>query len=831
MRGASVSTKSSETNLHDLARFGTQTSIQTIGTNGASLSTLSFFDQIPEALQEEGRTDNNEEKGGERGEEEEEEEEQQEVRVVADPRARRKKAAGTSGSKEPDMLQVKDSSGPRRSPFRPSPESWANATAEALAHLEATGVIPQVPEIPHFARTPPPLNTTNGVTSSPSVSSRDAAEADVDISASSPFKQVAPGVSLYSPGTTPRTSFIPPAKRSQSSKSVKHNLPEPLSPAASDRSTELPYRRTREKRRTNQNRNVVVYSPTASSEYLAEHEDDDRQKPPPSKVPSQPYRDESDGEHSTTGQVDPRGDLPRYTARSSSTSGSITLAPTRPLRLSAARARERRGSRTSDDTVLDIARYDFPDAPPHQLVRPPSASQNIPQNRRREDPVAVMEGGAQQPRREYERHRDDYSLSPPPYGSTQSPGRAPIIDSGAYYRYRVPRYRVEREFPSAPRDDPTAYRMSSSLPPRSASALGLPYRAQSPRASSATRVRPGEDRSVRPSPPPSEFRPLSPEIARTRTRNHYGGATTDRETGPIPEGAPQGRRPSSSGHASDIDRRPAAKDAGHYHPRGFQSRQRSSSSPRESSVPPPPVPPIPISHRPDEHGSRYGSTLEPGHFRAGEDQYPSKYSPHPSMRSPSMRSSIMTSIATPYDETSAASILRSPSQLSTVYDSQDELFQDRKVKMAFVAVRAHRAEDDRPSYSSILGEYQYDEKDSIPDLGLLKERGRGDVLEAVEALNSVRPRTPVSNHLPNITNSTTPMYKKQVNGIEESPTVVIPPVMPTKSLKMPAAEEEAPLHADELAVLPPKPLSRMEKALLRRVEFGSNVDHSKIRLA
>jgi hypothetical protein len=201
------------------------------------------------------------------------------------------------------------------------------------------------------------------------------------------------------------------------------------------------------------------------------------------------------------------------------------------------------------------------------------------------------------------------------------------------------------------------------------------------------------------------------------------------------------------------------------------------------------------------------------------------------MRSPSMRSSIMTSIATPYDETSAASILRSPSQLSTVYDSQDELFQDRKVKMAFVAVRAHRAEDDRPSYSSILGEYQYDEKDSIPDLGLLKERGRGDVLEAVEALNSVRPRTPVSNHLPNITNSTTPMYKKQVNGIEESPTVVIPPVMPTKSLKMPAAEEEAPLHADELAVLPPKPLSRMEKALLRRVEFGSNVDHSKIRLA
>jgi len=39
------------------------------------------------------------------------------------------------------------------------------------------------------------------------------------------------------------------------------------------------------------------------------------------------------------------------------------------------------------------------------------------------------------------------------------------------------------------------------------------------------------------------------------------------------------------------------------------------------------------------------------------------------------------------------------------------------------------------------------------------------------------------------------------------------------------------LHRDELDVPPHKMLSRMEKAILRRIEFGQNIDLSKIQLS
>ena len=41
--------------------------------------------------------------------------------------------------------------------------------------------------------------------------------------------------------------------------------------------------------------------------------------------------------------------------------------------------------------------------------------------------------------------------------------------------------------------------------------------------------------------------------------------------------------------------------------------------------------------------------------------------------------------------------------------------------------------------------------------------------------------------------------------------------------------ERQSLHVDDLNTAPPKPLSKMEKALLRRIEFG--VDHSGIPLS
>ena len=56
-------------------------------------------------------------------------------------------------------------------------------------------------------------------------------------------------------------------------------------------------------------------------------------------------------------------------------------------------------------------------------------------------------------------------------------------------------------------------------------------------------------------------------------------------------------------------------------------------------------------------------------------------------------------------------------------------------------------------------------------------------------------------------------------------TTYIPRTKPTSRPR--SQSKEAPLHCDELTVPPRKPLSRMEKAILRRIEFGPNVDFSK----
>jgi hypothetical protein len=61
----------------------------------------------------------------------------------------------------------------------------------------------------------------------------------------------------------------------------------------------------------------------------------------------------------------------------------------------------------------------------------------------------------------------------------------------------------------------------------------------------------------------------------------------------------------------------------------------------------------------------------------------------------------------------------------------------------------------------------------------------------------------------------------------------IPLVIPTRPTSRPRSQfnEEGSLHCDELNVAPPRTLSKMEKAILRRVEFGQNIDLSRIQLA
>ena len=57
-------------------------------------------------------------------------------------------------------------------------------------------------------------------------------------------------------------------------------------------------------------------------------------------------------------------------------------------------------------------------------------------------------------------------------------------------------------------------------------------------------------------------------------------------------------------------------------------------------------------------------------------------------------------------------------------------------------------------------------------------------------------------------------------------------IPPTKTTSRPRSRsKEGPLHCDELNVPPRNPLCKMEKALLRRIEFGPNVDFSKVQLS
>ena len=62
----------------------------------------------------------------------------------------------------------------------------------------------------------------------------------------------------------------------------------------------------------------------------------------------------------------------------------------------------------------------------------------------------------------------------------------------------------------------------------------------------------------------------------------------------------------------------------------------------------------------------------------------------------------------------------------------------------------------------------------------------------------------------------------------------IPLVVPTRPTSRPHSSrllEEESLHCDELNLPPPRALSKMEKAILRRVEFGQNVDLTRIQLS
>ena len=77
-----------------------------------------------------------------------------------------------------------------------------------------------------------------------------------------------------------------------------------------------------------------------------------------------------------------------------------------------------------------------------------------------------------------------------------------------------------------------------------------------------------------------------------------------------------------------------------------------------------------------------------------------------------------------------------------------------------------------------------------------------------------------------------PIAEKTQNRPTNAQLAHIPHITSTTPAPRPRLlAEEALLHCDELNVPPHRPLSRMEKAILRRVEFGQNVDFSRIQLS
>ena len=766
--------------------------MRTTDTNGVPFSTSSHSDQIPETLQEEGVTCNDEE-----GVEESEGRIVTKVTHISNGPQR-----NFSRPTKAEVLEAKNSSTPRRSPFRPSPESWATATTEALAHLKAAGVISQVPEVSQYAQT---LSPSNKGSISPSPNTSRATENDIEIPAKSHFRRVAPGVSLYSPNTSEQTGLIPPSRQSQAQQSSKR-----VGSPSSDRSTELPYRRAREKRQSYLGKNVAIHLPNLSPNYSAINEESGEQKPAQTRAPSRSYWSEGSPCNSTSGHTDPLGDPPRYAAQSPPIPGSIADSSPHAFHPSATQTHEKQGSITSDETTLNLACYAFPLVPSPRPVHMLPTLRHSPQDRRREELVVSVEKDVQQSRWDSERRRDDYPSNPPPYGTTQSSGREPI-DSGALYRSQ--RHRAERGFPSPLRDDPSADRKSSSPAPVSSSPVGTPYRSQDSRASPAPQGRHGEHRGFLPGQMSTESRPISPGIDPTRLQNHRDDFSADRRLIAITEDIPQGRQPLRAGHSSGLDRGAPAEHAGHFHLRRVRSKHRDLSL-RELQIPATPLPPTPSSHHPNEKDSLYHSHPEPRHFSAFEDRYSPNYSSRSALRSST------TTVATQYDGIySAASTVWSPSQLSAGDDRQDELH-DRIVNS--VSARANRAKDDRAFRSDALDEYQHEE--SVTSDQGLKVRGRG----SVEAPQSTSPGRTASNSPSDLTNTTTAVLKKEVNPTQAPRTVVVPRIRPARSFRIPNTEEEAPLHIDELNVPPPKPLSKMEKALLRRVEFGSNIDYSKL---
>ena len=120
--------------------------------------------------------------------------------------------------------------------------------------------------------------------------------------------------------------------------------------------------------------------------------------------------------------------------------------------------------------------------------------------------------------------------------------------------------------------------------------------------------------------------------------------------------------------------------------------------------------------------------------------------------------------------------------------------------------------------------------------------GRGHPSLEIDSVNSLREGTPFSDRSsilgprqtsPDALSSTAKLTQRRpTNGHPQSADIpLIKSTEPTLRPRPRSHSEEESLHRDELDMPPHRALSKMEKAILRRIEFGPNVDLSRVELS
>jgi len=172
---------------------------------------------------------------------------------------------------------------------------------------------------------------------------------------------------------------------------------------------------------------------------------------------------------------------------------------------------------------------------------------------------------------------------------------------------------------------------------------------------------------------------------------------------------------------------------------------------------------------------------------------------------------------------------------SRLYVTNESYLDTDPMKLDIEPVRNSGADKDRNLDPGVLGKLQEEGRET-PYSDFFE--GRGATSLDLDSINSRREGTPFSDRSSILVPRGAPSValSSAARKTQNRPTNIQPADLPFILLRRPSSRpwsqsQEELLHRDELDVPPHKMLSRMEKAILRRIEFGQNIDLSKIQLS